>query len=100
MRSVGWPEVADSDAESIFEDAVALGELLADAGQGLPGEPGMRHGVVADEMPGCGDSTGDLRALANVAADEEEAGVDIVAGEDLEKALRDDIVGAVVEGEG
>ena len=38
--------------------------------------------------------------LANVAADEEEAGANIVAGEDLEKALRDDIVGAVIEGEG
>ena len=96
-RSMGWTEVADRDAESVFEDAVAVGELLADAGGGLPGEPWVGHRVVADEMPGRGDGTGDLRALANISADEEEAGADIELGEHVEKALSDHVIGAVVE---
>ena len=99
-RSVGCAEVADGDAEGVFEDGVAAGELLADAGGGLPGEPGVGHGVVADEVSGCGDGADDLRALTDVAADEEEGGADVVAGEDVEKALGDDVVGAVVVGEG
>ena len=37
--------------------------------------------------------------LTDVAADEEEGGADVVAGEDFEKALGDDVVGAVVVGE-
>ena len=99
-RSVGCAEVADGDAEGVFEDGVAAGELLADAGGGLPGEPGVGHGVVADEVSGCGDGAGDLRALTDVAADEEEGGAYVVAGEDFEKALGDDVVGAVIVGEG
>jgi hypothetical protein len=58
------------------------------------------HSVVADEVAGCGDSADDLRALADVVADEEKSGADVVAGEDFEKALGDDVIGAVVVGEG
>ena len=97
---MGCAEVADGDAESVFEEGVAVGEFLADAGRGLPGEPGVGHGVVADEVSGCGDGADDLRALTDVIADEEEGGANVVVGEDVEKALGDDIVGAVVVGEG
>ena len=87
-RSVGCAEVADRSAERVFEDGVAVGELLADAGRGLPGEPGVGHGVVADEMSGRGDGAGDLRALTNVAADEEEAGADVEAGRGRQEGAR------------
>ncbi len=43
---------------------------------------------------------GRLGALADVAADEEESGAGVVAGEDVEEALSGDVVGAVVVGEG
>ena len=48
--SVGCAEVADGDAEGVFEEGVATGEFFADAGGGLPGEPGVGHGMVADEV--------------------------------------------------
>jgi len=97
---VGCAEVADGDAEGVFEDGVAAREFLADACGGLPGEPGVGHGVVADEVSGCGDGAGDLRALTDVVADEEEGGANVVEREDFEKAFGDDVVGAVVVGEG
>src|SRR5260370_26187219 len=93
-------EVADGDSEGVFEEGVAAGGFLTDAGGGLPCQPGMGDGVVANEVAGRGDGAYDLRALADVAADEEEGGADVVQGEDVQKALGDDVVGAVVVGEG
>ncbi len=98
--SVRCAEVADWRAEGVFENGVAVGELVADASGGLPGEPGVGHGVVADEVSGRGDGADDLRALTDVVADEEEGSAVAVAGEEVEKTLGDDVVGAVVEGEG
>ena len=72
----------------------------ADAGGGLPREPGVGHGVVADEVSGGGDGADERGALADEAADEEEGGVDLVAGEDFEQPLGGGVVGAVVVGEG
>ena len=60
----------------------------------------MVHGVVADEVAGGGDGSGDAGALADEAADHEEGGADFVAGEDFEETLGGDVVWAVVEGEG
>ena len=98
--SVGWTEEADGCAEGVFEGFVAGGELFADAGFGLPGEPGVGHGVVADEVAGGGYGAGDLWTLEDVAADHEEGGAGVVAGEDFEEALGGDVIGAVVVGEG
>src|ERR1700722_5001545 len=98
--SVGRAEEADGEAEGVLEGGVAGGELLAEAGGGLPGEPGVGHRMVADEVAGGGDGAGDLGALADVAADEEERRSDLVAGEDFEEALGGDVVGAIVVGEG
>ena len=97
--SVGRAEVADWDAEGVFEDGVAAGELLPDAGGGVAGEPRVSHGVVADEVSGRGDSADDLRALPDEISDEEEGSADVVVREDFEKALGDDVVRAVVVGE-
>ena len=80
---------------------VAGGELFADAGFGLPGEPGVGHGVVADEVAGGGDGSRTMWGRwTDEAADDEEGGADVVAGEDFEEALGGDVVGAVVVGEG
>ena len=59
----------------------------------------MAHGVVADEMPGCGDGADDVRTLTDEVADEEESGMDVVRGEKVEEPFGDDIVGAVVVGQ-
>ena len=56
--------------------------------------------MVADEVAGGGDGSGDGWALADEAADHEEGGADVVLGEDFEQALGGDVVGAVVIGEG
>ena len=82
-----------------MEECVAVGEFLTDAGGGLPGEPRVGHRVIADEVAGGGDSAGDLRALTDVAPDKKKGGADVVDGEDVEKALGDDVIGAVVVGE-
>jgi hypothetical protein len=97
---VGGTEVVDGGAEGVFEGFVAGGELFADAGFGLPGEPGVGHGVVADEVAGGGYGSGDVGTLKDVAADHEEGGAGVVAGEKLEEALGGVVVGAVVVGEG
>src|SRR6266851_7786302 len=60
----------------------------------------MGSGVIADEVAGGGYLADELGALADEAADEEEGGVDLVAGEDFEEALGGFVVGAVVVGEG
>ena len=60
----------------------------------------MGHGVVADEVAGCGDGSGKVGTLADEATDEEEGGVDLVAGEDFEEAFGGGGVGTVVVGEG
>ena len=98
--SVGWAEEADGGAEGVFESGVTVGELLADAGVRLPGEPGVVLRMVADDVASGGDGAGDLRTLADVAADHEEGGADLVAGEDFEEAFGGEVVGAVVVGEG
>src|ERR1700730_6100449 len=90
----------DRSSESVFECAVAAGELFADAGGGLPGEPGVCHGVVADEVSGGGYGAGDVRALTDEAADHEEGRADVVAAEECEESFGSDVVGAVVVGEG
>ena len=92
-KRTGWPRVSSIAA-------LAVGEFGADAGGGLPGEPGVGHGVVADEVSGGGDGSGDGGTLADEAADHEEGGADVVAGEDFEEALGGEVVGAVVVGEG
>lgn len=98
--SVRGAEEADRDAQSVFEGAVAGGELFADAGCGLPGEPGVGHGVVPDKVSGSGYGAGEIGPLAYEAADHEESGADVVAGQDFEEALGDAGVGAVVVGQG
>ena len=99
-RAVGGPKVVDRVAECVFESVVAAGDFLTDASGGLPGEPGMRHGVVADEMSRGRDGAGDLRALTDVVADEKETGADVEAGQDIKESFGDDIVGTVVVSEG
>jgi len=77
-----------------------VGEFFADARGGLPCEPGVSHGVVADEMAcGC-DSASDGGALLDVAADEEEGSSSVAGGENFEEAFGGDVVGAIVVGEG
>ena len=60
----------------------------------------MRHGVVADEVPGSVHSADDLGALVDEVADHEERGADVVAREDFEELHRGGVVGSVVIGEG
>ncbi len=67
---------------------------------GVPGEPGVGHGVVADEVACGGDLADEGGALADEVADEEEGGADVVAGEDFEELRGGGGVGAVVVGEG
>ena len=98
--SVGRPEVVDGGAEGVLNCGVGVGEFWPDAGCGLPGQPGVVHGVVADEVAGGGDGSGDGWALADEAADHEEGGADLMLREDFEEALGGDVVGAVVVGEG
>ncbi len=56
--------------------------------------------MVADEVSSGSCGADDLRALADEAADHEERGAGVVAGEDFGQALGGDVVGAVVVGEG
>jgi len=98
--AVGGAEVADGSAERVFDCGVAVCEFFADAGGGLPGEPGVGHGVVADEVSGGCDGASDGGTLLDVAADEEERGAGVVAGEDFEETFGGDVVGTVVVGEG
>ena len=98
--SVGGAEETYGGAKGVFEEGVGVGELGTDAGGGLPCEPGVGHGVVADEMSGDGYGAGELGALTDEAADHEEGGAYVVAGKDFEEALGGGGVGAVVVGEG
>ncbi len=63
-------------------------------------QPGVGHGVVADEVAGGGDLADERGALADEAADEEEGGVGLMFGEDFEEVRGGFGVGAVVVGEG
>jgi len=60
----------------------------------------MGLGVVADEVASVVDAANDLGTLANEAADHEEAGARVVAGEEIEEGVGGYVVGAVVVGEG
>lgn len=84
--SVGRTEETDGSTEGVFEDSVTACQLLADAGSGLPGEPGMSHGVVADDMPGGGNLAGKSGLLVDEASNKEEGGADVRCGENVEKS--------------
>jgi hypothetical protein len=99
-RSVGRAEVADWSAERVFESLIAGAEFFADDARGLEAEPGMRVGVVADEVAGGMNSADDVRALTDEAADHEESSAGFVAGENVEQPVGVGVVGAVVVGEG
>ena len=60
----------------------------------------MGHGVVANEVAGRGHGTSDLWTLADETPDEEEARANLMVGEDVQKPLGGDVVGAIVIGEG
>src|SRR6516165_5475538 len=59
----------------------------------------MREGVIAYYVSGLNEVTGDIRALSDVASDQEKSCPDIVTGQDLQKAEGVRIVGPVVVGE-
>ena len=73
-------------------------KLDLDAAGGAIGEIGMAPGVVADEVTGGNDLADEGRLGLGAAADHEEDGVDIAAGQDFEKTRSPSGVGAVVEG--
>jgi hypothetical protein len=58
----------------------------------------MRIGVVADHVPRAHDVACNIRPLLDVSADQKERRFDIVASENVEKAKRMRIVGAVIIG--
>lgn len=62
-------------------------------------QPGVVHGVVADDVAGGGDGAGEGRLAQDVGADEEEGGSDVVGGEGFEELGSGGGVWAVVEGE-
>src|SRR6185437_6945054 len=92
-------EEADGRAEGIFKNSITTCQLLTDTSGRLPREPGMSHGVVADEVPGAGDGAGKVRTLTHEAADEEEGCVHLVVAENFEQPFRGSIVRPVVIGE-
>ncbi len=96
---MGWAQVVDGRADGVFKRTVAVAELLADDAGGLEAEPGVRLGVVADEVAGGVDAAHDLRSLRNEAADHEERSASIVLGEEIEESVGRDVVRAVVVGE-
>jgi len=55
-------------------------------------------GVIADHVAGCGHLLGDFGTFGHITADEKEGSVDLMAGEDLQKARSPGIVGTVIEG--
>src|SRR5580700_5096399 len=59
----------------------------------------MGHGVVADNVSGLVDGANDVGPLADEAPDHEEAGAELMLGEDFEQLVGTGIVGAIVEGE-
>ena len=60
----------------------------------------MRLGVIADGVAACGDFFRERGKRADVAADQEESGLGVVAVAEIEDLRRDFGVGAVVEGDG
>ena len=65
--SVGWAEEVNGGSERVFNGYVGGAELLADAGVGLNVQPGVGHGVVADDVPGAGNGLDDAGLLADEA---------------------------------
>src|SRR5919109_3895467 len=59
----------------------------------------MGLGMVADDVSLGSDAAGDLRSLANEAADEKERRVHLVLGQHVKQAQGVRIVGAVIESE-
>ena len=92
--------VEDGSAEDILERLTAAAKLLTDDAVRLPGEPGVRHGVVANQVTGGVDGPSDLRPLAHEAANHEERSADVVAREYVEELHGRGIVGTVVVGKG
>ncbi len=87
-------------ADGILECGFTLGEFLPDFRFGFEYEKRMGEGVIADDVAGLDNFSGDLRMLTHVAADEKKSRMDAVQGKDFKKALGMGVVGSVVVGEG
>ena len=98
--AVGRPKIVYRSADGVFESLVAGAEFFADDAGGEEAQPGMGLSVVADKMTGSVDAANDLGALANEAANHEEAGAGVVLGQELEKLVGRNVVRPVVVGEG
>ena len=66
---------------------------------GLSTSQGWLRGVVADGVAGEMDGAGELRPQADEAANHEEGGANVEAGEHVEQMRGGGVVGTVVEGE-
>ena len=99
-RAIRRTEEARGRAGDFGDGLIGAGELVFDGGGGGQGEVEMGPGMVADGMAGGGDLADEAGISLGAAANEEECGADIAAGEKLEEARGPGGVGAVVEGEG
>ena len=99
-RAEWWAEEADGVSREVFEEPIAVGKFLANAGRALECKLRMRHCVVRDEMARGGDVAHELRLLADKVADEEECGANVVLCKELEELRCAGWVRAVVVGEG
>ncbi len=93
-------EEADGGAEGVSDGVAGIDEFGPDAGVRAQGKFGVGHGVVADGVAVGKDAAGEASLRERVAADEEEGGLGMVFGEEVEEEGGGGGVGAVVKGEG
>ncbi len=90
---------ANGRPEDIFQSGIAAVEFFADTADAMNRKPGMRDGVVANEVSGGLDLSDEIRPQADVAPNEKKCDADIVLSQKFEQAAGPRIVGAVVVGE-
>jgi hypothetical protein len=98
-RSVRRTQIVDRRSERVFEGLIAGMELITNDVGRLKAEPRMRVRVIADEVAGGVNATGDFWPLPDESAHHEERGSGVMAGEDIEELVSGGIVGTVVVGE-
>jgi len=73
-------------ADRVLQGGFASSELPSDFGFTLEDEEGMGEGVVADGVAGLDDFASEVRALFDVASDQEKSCKDVMFGEHFEQA--------------
>src|SRR5271163_3610161 len=99
-RAMWWTEVANLFTDDIFKRRIAISQFLTNPRRRFEHQPGVGHGVVANQMSRGVNGADDVRALTGEAPDHEKRRADLMLGQDIEQLKGIRIVGAVIESEG